>query len=168
MYDARSSELAVEDPLGKFVSYSYYPGIVAAFGMELSSSGSVTNYMQFGGEYDYWRVLQQELFAGARVLDAAGGQWASRDPEEFDGGDWNLYRYVGNNPANWVDPSGEGALTDCLKACAIKALNLALPTGGVGGCLLSAGLTLKKSIEEGIAQAGGRGRFQNDLVADKH
>ena len=30
----------------------------------------------------------------------------AEDPLEFDGGDTNLYGYVGNNPVNWVDPFG--------------------------------------------------------------
>ena len=32
----------------------------------------------------------------------------SEDPIGFYGGDVNLYRYVGNNSLNYVDPSGEG------------------------------------------------------------
>jgi hypothetical protein len=30
----------------------------------------------------------------------------SKDPIGFAGGDVNLYRYVGNDPLNWVDPEG--------------------------------------------------------------
>jgi hypothetical protein len=32
------------------------------------------------------------------------------DPIDFDGGDVNILRYVGNSPLDWVDPSG---LDDC-------------------------------------------------------
>ena len=32
--------------------------------------------------------------------------WIQPDPIGFNGGDINLYRYVGNNPVNWVDPFG--------------------------------------------------------------
>lgn len=34
------------------------------------------------------------------------GRWTAQDPVEFDGGDVDLYRYVGNNPVNATDPLG--------------------------------------------------------------
>lgn len=34
------------------------------------------------------------------------GRWLELDPIGFDAGDANLYRFVGNNPTNAVDPSG--------------------------------------------------------------
>lgn len=34
------------------------------------------------------------------------GRWTSEDPIAFDGGDPNLYRYVGNSPTNFTDPMG--------------------------------------------------------------
>ncbi len=34
------------------------------------------------------------------------GRFTSRDPIGFAGGDTNLYSYVGQNPVNFVDPSG--------------------------------------------------------------
>jgi hypothetical protein len=34
------------------------------------------------------------------------GRWATMDPIGFDAGDTNLFRYVGNNPSNRLDPTG--------------------------------------------------------------
>jgi hypothetical protein len=34
------------------------------------------------------------------------GAWTYKDPLRFDGGDTNLYAYVGNDPVNLIDPSG--------------------------------------------------------------
>ena len=42
-----------------------------------------------------------------RWYDSSVGRWISPDPSGFAAGDTNLYRYVGNSPANAVDPSGE-------------------------------------------------------------
>ena len=38
--------------------------------------------------------------------DPTIGRFISEDPIAFDGGDMDLYRYVGNEPTNAIDPSG--------------------------------------------------------------
>jgi RHS repeat-associated protein len=43
---------------------------------------------------------------GARDYDPTTGRWTAPDPILFAGGDANLYRYVGDDPINRVDPSG--------------------------------------------------------------
>jgi hypothetical protein len=40
------------------------------------------------------------------MFDPKIGRWTSQDPIGFEAGDPNLYRYVGNNPSNDVDPTG--------------------------------------------------------------
>jgi RHS repeat-associated protein len=56
-----------------------------------------------GGLYSYDTKMEQ---FGARWYDPASGRWVSEDPSGFAGG-INLNEYVGNNPTNAVDPSGE-------------------------------------------------------------
>jgi uncharacterized protein RhaS with RHS repeats len=41
-----------------------------------------------------------------RVYSAELGRFLQSDPIRFDAGDGNLYRYVGNNPINLIDPDG--------------------------------------------------------------
>ena|GEM_PF-4430109 len=43
---------------------------------------------------------------GARDYDPAIGRWTTKDPIGFDGGDTNLYAYVGGNPMSYIDPEG--------------------------------------------------------------
>ncbi|NLE38417.1 MAG: RHS repeat-associated core domain-containing protein, partial [Pirellulaceae bacterium] len=43
---------------------------------------------------------------GNRWYDAVLAHWQSEDPISFAAGDANLYRYCGNDPLNWIDPSG--------------------------------------------------------------
>jgi len=45
-------------------------------------------------------------FYRARYYDPATGRFLQEDPIGFGGGDVNLYRYVANNPVNFVDPAG--------------------------------------------------------------
>lgn len=40
------------------------------------------------------------------MFDRSIGRWLTEDPIAFDGGDANLYRYVGNQSINATDPSG--------------------------------------------------------------
>ncbi|AZZ36490.1 hypothetical protein CIK05_06695 [Bdellovibrio sp. qaytius] len=43
---------------------------------------------------------------GARWYDPQIGRWVSKDPTGFNGGDTNLYAYVGGDPMSYVDPTG--------------------------------------------------------------
>ncbi len=61
-----------------------------------------------GGLYDRVTGL---VHVGARNYDPSTGRWITKDPIRFNGGDANLYRFVGGgDPINFVDPSG---LSDC-------------------------------------------------------
>ena len=57
-----------------------------------------------GGLYD--RVTGLVRF-GARDYDAETGRWTAKDPIGFEGGDSDLYGYVGNDPINTLDSTGE-------------------------------------------------------------
>ncbi len=43
----------------------------------------------------------------ARYYNSTTGRWISSDPIEFESGDVNFYRYVGNNSTNFIDPDGK-------------------------------------------------------------
>ena len=45
---------------------------------------------------------------GFRDYDPASGRWTTRDPARYEGGQFNLYVYVGNNPVQFRDPTGMG------------------------------------------------------------
>lgn len=48
--------------------------------------------------------------------DPKAGRFISQDPIEFKSGDADFYRYVGNNPTNFIDPSGLIDVRDFQKA----------------------------------------------------
>ncbi len=89
------------DGVGEVVErYSYN-----AFGLRtvLQSSALVNNDFGFSG-----RRLDEEtglMYYRARYYSAEMGRFMSRDPLGYVDG-LNMYAYVGNNPLNFVDPSG--------------------------------------------------------------
>ena len=56
-----------------------------------------------GGLYDRDTGL---VSFGVRDYDSVTGRWISKDPILFAGGETSLYGYVGNDPVNFIDPSG--------------------------------------------------------------
>lgn len=76
-----------------------------AFGQVLQDTSPGFQPFGFaGGLYD--RDTKLVRF-GARDYDAEIGRWTTKDPIGFAGRDGNLYRYVGGDPVNLVDPTGE-------------------------------------------------------------
>jgi len=63
---------------------------------------------------------------GYRDLDQASGRWTARDPVLYDGGQANLYVYVGNNPVGLRDPLGLG---ECVSFSAYEGVG-----GGIELC----------------------------------
>lgn len=70
-----------------------------------------------GGIYDRDIGLVRH---GARDYDPEMGRWTAKDPIKFQGGDFNLYGYVWNDPVNLIDPKGEYGLTGALGAAAFN------------------------------------------------
>jgi RHS repeat-associated protein len=98
-----------QDGLGSATSLSNSAGVLAntytydSFGKLTASTGTLTNPFQYTGrDYDLETNLR---YYRARYYDQTGGRFISEDPIRFYGGD-NFYRYVLNNPANLMDPTG--------------------------------------------------------------
>jgi RHS repeat-associated protein len=100
----------------------------------------------FGFAGGLWDGDTRLVRFGARDYDAEAGRWTAKDPILFDGGDSNLYAYVGNDPINLIDPKGtdawsatgafvEGAAWSLVGGIAVSA---ALASGTVVGGLAAA------------------------------
>jgi RHS repeat-associated protein len=86
-------------------SYDVYgtPSIFNASGLSLQVSGFQNRFLFTGREF----ISQIGLYDYRnRVYSPGLGRFLQTDPIRFDAGDVNIYRYVGNNPVNWVDPWG--------------------------------------------------------------
>ena len=97
------------DGVGSITSLSNGLGSLAqtygydSFGKQTTSSGSLTNPFQYTArEFDSETSL---YYYRARYYDPGAGRFISEDPLGFKA-DLNFYRYVGNNSANFTDPSG--------------------------------------------------------------
>jgi RHS repeat-associated protein len=97
------------DGLGSITSLSNATGSLAqtytfdSFGMQLASSGLLTNPFQYTGrESDPETGL---YYYRARYYDSNNGRFTNEDPTAFEGG-INFYVYVDNDPQDFTDPYG--------------------------------------------------------------
>ncbi|MDY0212235.1 MAG: RHS repeat-associated core domain-containing protein [Desulfuromonadaceae bacterium] len=67
-------------------------------------SNKVTCNLRFPGQY--FDAESGLHYNWHRYYEPKSGRYITLDPLGIGGGDVNLYRYVGNNPLNWVDPKG--------------------------------------------------------------
>jgi len=69
---------------------------------------------------------------GYRDYDPDIGRWTAKDPIGFAGGDTDLYGYVLNDPVNFVDPTGEFAITGTVALGFLAAKAIAIGVAWVG------------------------------------
>ncbi len=116
-FDALGSTAALLDESASVTDRYVY----RAFGEIASHSGTSETPFTFVGRETYQHDSELDLyFATSRHLDPVTGRWVSQDPIRWQAGDENLYRYVRNNPASAVDPSGE---QECDENCNVRTLS---------------------------------------------
>ena len=100
--DALGNTVALMDSTGaKTDTFEYFPS-----GMVSARTGTTATPFQWNGGSGYYRDSASRSYVRERHLSTSQGRWQSQDPIGFDGGDYNLYRYVGSNFVNMTDPSG--------------------------------------------------------------
>ncbi len=97
----------------------------------------------WNGAYGYEYVPATGLYhVGAREYDPRTARWLQRDPIDATSGDPNLYRYCGNDPVNYTDPSGLKTMVLSLCDTEIDLLN------ALGGGLLGSGGGLEYALRK--------------------
>lgn len=100
-YDFTGNTVAMTDSSGSIVNkYAYTP-----FGTLVGSKETVSNPFRYVGKYGVMDGDNGLYYMRARYYDSEVGRFITKDPIGFEGG-VNLYAYVGNNPAKYIDPNG--------------------------------------------------------------
>ena len=121
------------------------------FGRMTKLLGSLDSDFQYAGYYEHSRSGLD--LTRTRAYSATRGNWLSRDPVGTDEGA-NEYLYVFNDPINWYDPDGTGALGATWGAAIGGGLGGVAGTavGGAGGTLVCPGVGT-------VVAAGSMGEF---------
>ena len=151
-----------------------------AFGNVLGQTGTGNNRLKYTGREEDSTGL---YYYRARYYDPFIGRFISEDPLGFSAGDVNFYAYVGNNPVNANDPTGNcpwcigatiGGLAggvgaynagargvDLAGAVAVGALSGAVGTYSIGAITSTTAL-LSSTIAGGVG--GSIGNLTGQLV----
>ena len=121
-FDASGNTRAITDESGTIsAAYAYNP-----FGNKVSrETDDLKNSYTFVGAYGVTDENDGLYFMRYRYYDACTSRFIQKDPLGISDG-LNLYSYVGNNPLNYIDPSGTSGL-----AVALAMAIIGLTVGGV-------------------------------------
>jgi RHS repeat-associated protein len=100
--DHQGSITHLSNHAGEVVETFTYDGSYGTILEHTKTQETYNPYCYTGREFD----SRELYYYRARYYDPTIGRFISQDPIEFLSGDFNWYRYVGNDPVNWVDPSG--------------------------------------------------------------
>jgi len=136
-FNGTGSTVAMTDAAQSVINqYRYDP-----FGNIISQSETIPQPFTFIGQYGVMTEPNGFYYMRARYYDPQVGRFISEDPIGFDGGDVNLYAYVGNNPIMGVDPEGlvAPAIAAALYFGGAKALAAGIGLGITKGASMLAG-----------------------------
>ena len=140
--DHQGSIRAITDDTGAVVNeYTY-----GAYGNTETSVESIPQRFRYTGrEWDNDIAL---MHYRARAYDPDSGRFLQEDPIWFAAGDYNVYRYVGNNPLNSTDPSG---MVQLLSSTGTRQV---VKAAAVGGGLYAAGqMVLSRMATQAVLTA---------------
>jgi RHS repeat-associated protein len=104
-HDAIGSVVALSNDSGQVTdTYEYEP-----FGKVLLHQGTSTNDYMFVGGYGVRKLNDTLDTMGVRQYSEIVGRFTTQDPIGRDSGQNNIYIYSNNNPALFLDPTGEKA-----------------------------------------------------------
>jgi RHS repeat-associated protein len=99
--------------------YNYQP-----FGEDFYESESVANPFEYAGQFGLMEEANGLDFMRARFYDSRIGRFMTTDPIGLQGRDANLYRYVVNDPIDYLDPSGNNPAAVAVGGAAVVGVGL--------------------------------------------
>jgi RHS repeat-associated protein/uncharacterized repeat protein (TIGR01451 family) len=161
-FDALGNTRELTGDAGAVVnSYDY-----DAFGVATMANETVANNYRFVGKFGVTDVgLLGLQFMRARYYSPSTGRFLATDPLGFYGDDVNLYRYVGNNAVNAIDPEANKRFIQYLSGAANEIGDLLLRRvfvhGEFGGYYRDA---VSKGVRVGSPYYNSLGRQQQTWV----
>ncbi len=123
-FDGTGHTVAMTDSNQATVNkYGYTP-----FGKLLGKTETIPQPFTYVGQYGVMTEADNLYYMRARYYDAEVGRFIKEDPIGFAGG-LNLYAYVGGNPVNVIDPSGEIGIIGAVFGAAFE-LGVQMATNG--------------------------------------
>ena len=102
-FDQNGDTIGITDAAGQYVNrYSYLP-----FGQVTTLSAGLQNLFTFDGQFGTPQLVGALFQMRARTYSSGVGQFLSNDPIGLGGDDTNTRRFVGNDPVEFVDPTGD-------------------------------------------------------------
>ena len=140
-FDGVGSTVAMTDVGANVVnSYSYLP-----FGEALTISETIGNAFEYVGQFGVQRDGSRLDFMQVRYYSSDIGRFIHEDPIGISGG-LNLYRYVTNDPVNYIDPSG---MSPTVVAVAVRVIGGVAKGGVIKAPAAIAGRVARKALELG-------------------
>jgi RHS repeat-associated protein len=88
------------------IDYDEWGKVINLVDPVCAQGGTALCFQPFGFAGGIFDVTTGIVRFGARDYDPAMRRWTQKDPIRFDGGQSNIYVYVGDEPVNGLDPNG--------------------------------------------------------------
>ena len=139
-FDGNGNTSELTDGAAEIVNYYVY----TPFGETLYDVENTENDFEFVGQFGVRKMGDDLTYMRNRFYMPSTGRFYSEDPIGLAGGDIGFYRYVGNDPVNFVDPWGlqlSFSQQMIVSATTTATATIGFAIGGTAGSTIAGGIT---------------------------